>query len=182
MHGAAHLWKDASDRQLLARILAVGMDSADEHVAKAAIDWFRLLSDVELGSDTRPILEAFARGRSVEMAGSQSYALDRLSDLVDTAPELIYDIARRIIDIHKKNIGNLATSVAIDSETLISISLTLQRHPEPHRTKGLELFESLLQYNAYKVRDVLMDIDRRPGVSAPVAQLRRRRRSRQSAK
>ena len=180
VHAAVNVWNDVSDRTLLKQIMCVGMNSADKDVGAAALDWFRVVDELRVNDDTRPVLEALAGGKALETLARRSYTLDRLGDIVDDAPDLVYRISRRVIDICKDNIGNLATSAALESETLLSISMTLQRQDEPHRINGLELFELLLHYNAYKVRDVLMDIDRRPGMSVPVSQIRRRRRDRRS--
>lgn len=173
---AANLWRDAINRTLLSTILCIGMDASDKNTASAALDWFRVNEGLRLTSDSRPILEALASGRALEIAGTGSYALDRIADLVEDDPDLIYRLARRLIDAYKANLGNFSTSAPLASETLLSIAITLQRLEEPHHTRGLGLFELLLKYNAYKVREVLMDIDRRPGRSTTVLAVRRRRK------
>ncbi|MFZ2196659.1 MAG: ATP-binding protein [Thermodesulfovibrionales bacterium] len=178
VHAAVNVWNDVADRTLLKEILYIGMNSENKDVGAAALDWFRVVDELRINNDTRPVLEALADGKALETVARRSHTLDRLGDVVDDAPDLVYRISRRIVDIFKDNIGNLATSAALESETLLSIAMTLQRQEEPHRTNGLELFELLLHYTAYRVRDVLMDIDRRPGMSVAVSQIRRRRRDR----
>ena len=178
VHAAANVWNDVVDRTLLKRILCIGMNSANKDVGAAALDWFRVVDELRVNDDTRPVLEALAGGKALETLARRSHTLDRLGDVVDDAPDLVYRISRRVVDIFNDNIGNLATFAALESETLLSIAMTLQRQEEPHRTHGLELFELLLHYNAYRVRDVLMDIDRRPGMSVAVSKILRRRRDR----
>ncbi|GAB3490119.1 AAA family ATPase [Curvibacter fontanus] len=177
MYAAAHLWIDAKDRALLVTILCVGMDSTDSDTATAAIDWFRVSGELSHDAITRSILDAFADGRSLDFTRSRSHIVDSVSDLIDQAPDLVYKIAKRLLDIYKEDVGNLSTGSALDAESLVRVALTLQRQDEPHRTNGLDLFEQLLHYNAYRARDVLMDIDRRPGTSIQPTKLRRRRRN-----
>jgi hypothetical protein len=176
-YAAVNLWKDTQDRSTLSRILCRSMDSDAEEVAAAALDWFRVVGQLAWSAEVKAVLEAFVAGRSLSSSKTKPYILDRVSDLIDDAPELVYQISSRMLDIFKGEVGDLSTSTALESETLLSIALTLQRQDEPHRSRGLELFEALLRYNAYKARDVLMDIDRRPGFSSPAAHLRRRRRA-----
>lgn len=178
VYGAANLWKDAEDRSLLKVILCSGMNSLNKDVARAAMDWFRVTGALQFDAETQSILEAFVTGNSLDIAGTRSYALDHVGDLIDQAPDLVYRVSKRLLDIFKADVGNLASNSALEAESLVSIALTLQRQEEPYRTRGLELFEQLLKYNAYKARDVLMDIDRRPGSAIPAIQLRRRRRKR----
>jgi hypothetical protein len=109
---------------------------------------------------------------------SRAFDVTLAPDLVEDAPDLIYRVTRRVIDVYRSNLANFSTGPALESETLLSIAITLQRLEEPHKTHGLELFELLLKYNAYKVREVLMDIDRRPSTSTSIYAVRRRRRPR----
>jgi len=152
------------------------MDSANCAVANAAIDWFRLVSEMQETEEVQTIFGAVAAGRSLEAVTERSFIVDALEQVVEFVPDVVYQISKRIMDIYKSNLGNFATSAALESEGLLSIALALQRQDEPHRTHGLELFELLLHYNAYRAREVLMDIDRRPGAAVPMAQIGIRRR------
>jgi DNA replication protein DnaC len=175
---AANLWTDAKNRTALTRILCRGMDSSHPDAAAAAIDWFSHVNELRLDADSRLIVEAFAAGRSLEIIQINAYVLDRMSDVIDDAPDLVFEVSRRLLEVFKSEIGNLASGAALQSEAMLSIALTLQRQTEPHRSRGLDLFEQLLRYEAYKAKDVLFDIDRRPGAAIALGQLRMRRRRR----
>jgi hypothetical protein len=176
IYAASNLWSDTAQRDHLVKILVFGMDALDVTIARAAMDWFRLLPGLSWDSQTRAVVDAFSKGRALTTASDRSYALDRIGDIINDAPVMVYQICDRIIEASKSDLGNIATSAALESESLLSLSLTLQRQSEPWRTKGLDLFERLLQLNAYRVREVLVDIDRRPGAAVGAAKLRRRRR------
>jgi hypothetical protein len=178
LYGAANLWMDARDRTVLREILCAGMDCSNSGVAAAAMEWFIRVPVLRLDADTRPVLETFASGSSIEATKIEGRVLDRIADLIDDAPTLVYDVASRVLNIVKTEIGNLATASALLSENLLSIALTLQREDEPHRSRGLELFEQLLRYEAYKAQDILFELDRRPGTALSPSDLRPRRRRR----
>lgn len=179
LYGAANLWDEASQRATLTSILCLGMQSDSREPAAAALQWFSRLKELRIDVDSRPVLMAFATGKALATVDVGTQVLERMIDVLDDDPALVGDVAQRLIDRFKAEIGSLASGAALHSEYLLSIALTLQRLQDPYRSKGLDLFEQLLRYEAYRARDVLRDIDRRPGASVSEAQLRpRRRRSR----
>jgi hypothetical protein len=173
---AVHLWLELDDPKLLTPILVAAFGSPDKDVSRAAMDWYRLSGGLSWDSKTRPVLEATYSGSAAFLCEDDSYLLDRISDVIDDAPDFVAAICEKIIDARNSNLGNFASSAVMEAETLLSISLTLQRQPEPSKSKGLDLFEKLQAANAYKVREVLVEIDRRPTGGSPQSALRRRRR------
>ena len=58
------------------------------------------------------------------------------------------------------DIANSQTEWSASAGDLVDIAVTLQRDPGT-RACGLDLFEGLMDFDAYKVSDVLRDLDRR---------------------
>jgi hypothetical protein len=176
VHGAVHLWKDIEDTAFLGHILASGMLSDHPPTGKAALDWFRVNEHARLSTRNRPVFAALAEGKAIESVRSYAYLVEALTDVIQDDPQLVYAICLRILESVGSELGSLAHSAAMDAEGIINIALTLQRMEEPHRTNGLSLFERLIELDAYRAREALMDVDRRPGTA--LSSLPRRRRGR----
>jgi len=181
VHGAVHLWKDIEDKGFLGRILAAGMLSGHTATGKAAIAWFGVNEHARLSTRNRPIFAALAEGKAIGAVRSYTHLVEALMEVIQDDPRLVYAICLRILESVGSDIGSMANAVAMDAEGIINIALTLQRMEEPHRSNGLTLFERLIELNAYRAREALMDVDRRPG-TAPSSQPRRRRGRRKRAK
>lgn len=176
VHGAVHLWKDIEDKAFLGRILAAGMLSDHPATGKAALDWFRVNEHARLSTRNRPIFAALAEGKAIGAVRSYTYLVEALMEVLQDDPQLVYAICLRILESVGSDIGNMANAVAMDAEGIINIALTLQRMEEPHRTNGLILFERLIELNAYRAREALMDVDRRPGAALSSCRRRGRRK------
>lgn len=176
VHGAVHLWKDIEDKGFLGRILAAGMLSDHPATGKAALDWFRVNEHARLSTRNRSIFAALAEGKAIEAVRSYSYLVEALMEVIQDDPQLVHAICLRILESVGLAIGSVANAAAMDAEGIINIALTLQRMEEPHRTNGLSLFERLIELDAYRAREALMDVDRRPGTA--LSSLPRRRRGR----
>ena len=176
VHGAVHLWKDIDDKAFLSRILAAGMKSDHPATGRAALDWFRINEHARLSDRNRPIFAALAEGKAIEAVRSYSFLVEALMEVIQDDPLVVYAICTRILASAGADIGNMATAVATDAEGIINIALTLQRMEEPNRTNGLTLFERLIELNAYRAREALMDVDRRPGTALSAVPRRRRGR------
>lgn len=176
VHGAVHLWKDIEDKGFLGRILAAGMLSGHPATGKAALDWFRVNEHARLSTRNRSIFAALAEGKAIEVVRSYSYLVEALMEVIQDDPQLVYAISLRILESVGSEIGSVANAAAMDAEGIINIALTLQRMEEPHRSNGLSLFERLIELDAYRTRETLMDVDRRPGTA--LSSLPRRRHGR----
>jgi len=101
---------------------------------------------------------------------------EKLSSLLPVEAERVYQVCMALLDQRKDDITGISNSFAVNGDELIDISLTLQRIGS-HREKGLELFERLLDLDAYGIRGTLLELDRRPSLdSAPIRQRRRRKK------
>lgn len=176
VHGAVHLWKDIEDKGFLNRILTDGMRSASPDTRKAALDWFRVNDHARLSASNRPIFEVLAETDAVKAVRSHSYLVEALADVIQDDPQIVCTICMKILDAVGTEVGSLAHSAAMDAEGIINIAMTMQRMDEPHRADGLTLFERLIELDAYRARDALQEVDRRPGTALHFLPRRRRGR------
>jgi len=102
--------------------------------------------------------------------------MEALIEVVQDDPQLVHAICLRILQSVGPEMGSIAYAAAMDAEGIVNIAFTLQRLDEPHRTNGLTLFERLIELDAYRACETLMDVDRRPGTAR--SSLPRRRRGR----
>jgi hypothetical protein len=178
VHAAVHLWEHAKNRAVFTSILCDALRSPDKALSHSAIDLFRVWKEVTFSDETRPIFEAVRDGNWHNATHSQTFLLEALAEIFDDAPQIVFDICQKVIAGSRDDLGNLASGAVLDSENLINIALSLQRLSEPHKSNGLVLFEQLVEHEAYRAREVLADIDRRPGHSHQVQASRRRKRKR----
>jgi hypothetical protein len=176
VHAAVGLWKESAEETRMVPVLLAGLRSQNALVGRAAMDFYRRNQTVSLNDTTRSIVLATIDGKAIETVRSHGSLLEVAAELLDDDPELVNRICCRILDSSGANLGNLASAAALDSEGFIAIAMSLQRLSEPHRTNGISLFERLIEHDSYRAREVLMDVDRRPGHSAPPRQSARRRR------
>ena len=88
--------------------------------------------------------------------------VDRLKELLERNLEhqRVGRAALAILDECGETIGDVRTGWAASGVDLIDIALTLQRMPDTSFC-GLQIFERLMAANAYRIDDVLTDLDRR---------------------
>ena len=75
-----------------------------------------------------------------------------------------------------KKLTDISQALLFGAKTL-SIFISINRLDMPHRERGLELFEKLLNLGVWRVRETLLELDRRL-VPYVVARQSRRRRQR----
>ena len=102
-----------------------------------------------------------------------------LVTLVNVEPERVYRVSNLLLDIAGQDIGNVASSRYLMSESLLTIALGLQELGVQHQAEGTTLFERMLEFNVPQARDMLLDLDKRTpkGSSAPSVRRRKWRKT-----
>jgi hypothetical protein len=181
-YAAANLWTDYSTREFATSLFERLAPLADDEVARALFDLFRVAHEFQPDPFARRILESVFSHRLNWKSKHHTFLVERLLDVLPDHAELVSRVADELVKVFGKDLANLSTSRAAYTPSMISIALTLQRQTEPLRTRGLDLFEALLNLEAYQVRDVLAEIDRRPqtGAARSIARVRRKRMRRRA--
>lgn len=174
---AAHLWSEQEFIPVVASILVRLVPHAKKPVASAILHFLNQNNPLPVNNHTRSILDAIIDNPQILKEGSNPFLAERLSGLLPIEAERVYQICSALLDQRKDEIGNIASGFSLHGDELIDISLTLQRI-STHRAKGLELFEKLLDLDAYGIQNTLFELDRRPSRDGvPVRQRRRRKKS-----
>lgn len=89
-------------------------------------------------------------------------------------PEFVCQVCNSVLDACSEKTDGLATSASYWIESIVSISLTLQRIPD-FKSRGLLLFERLLENNISEAESALELLDRKPRTKQLPLSRRRRR-------
>lgn len=160
---AAHLWGEPEFIPIVAPILCRLVPHANKPIATALLHFLNHSNPLPANKYTRSVLDAIIENPNILKEGSNSFFAERLSSLLPVEAERVYLVCAALIDQRKDDIRNIASGFSLHGDELIDISLTLQRI-STHRTKGLELFEKLLELDAYGIQNTLLELDRRPSL------------------
>lgn len=143
---------------------------------------FRLVDKLEQEPDTVRLMRGIAAGIHHAPAPREPYVVERLEGLLPCHADIVAQIASQLIQLWRDRLRDVGSSLVTAGQEMMDLAITL------HRIKGVELvglqiFEQLVEIDAYQAREVLDEIDHRirPGAKAWRPRLRRRtgRRARQ---
>ena len=187
---AVHVWAEAEDRKRAPELICALCKDANEYTWRAIIDLFRVTEEIPADSDWVSVLRAIADELPNQSKFMSTFVVERLQTLLPHEAELVGRLSKGLVDKWKADLGDMRTSHAAIAPELVDIAITLHRLGPRTRVAGLEVFEQLLETNAYTARATLDEVDNRFR-SGPVPnrrtlprraqRVRRRRPSRSSA-
>ncbi|EKU98198.1 putative ATPase (AAA+ superfamily) [Leptolyngbya sp. PCC 7375] len=174
-HAASHLWKHRKCRKISAEILYNLASSPYVSVQKAVANFFHWNRDhFRLNADTRRIILSVCKTREVLLdSANDLIEIIETEDLVDSNPELVAEVCRRLIGLGQE-LTNPARITIWIAESLTTLAIQLHRQ-HPYREIGLQIFEQLLTLNLRETKSALETLDRRPGQVVPYKPPRRKR-------
>jgi len=174
---AVELWSEPQHRILGTEFLLRLIPTSEDRVRMAVSHIFGRENTLFYDDNMKRILDSLCTYPEVLANDRTGYLIEALENMVIIDPDRVYQICSAIVDKLGKKLTNIAQSSAIWSENLINIALALNRLDMPHRERGLELFEKLLNLGVWRVRETLLELDRRlvPNLAARPSRRRRRR-------
>tara|TARA_R110002050_G_scaffold157576_1_gene286187 strand:- start:419 stop:4906 length:4488 start_codon:yes stop_codon:yes gene_type:complete len=162
-YSARELWEYREYRsngtKYFTKLLELKNDEIDE-----ILMWiFHHGSNANLSPEFKSVLNAFIENRTFERSKTR-FISKTLASLTAHLPEKIYEVSQQIITGSGNELGDIRTSVAADAPELVTIAITLHNLGTAYQQKGLDLFEQLLEINAYKAMDALYEVDSRPRI------------------
>jgi hypothetical protein len=155
---ASRIWNEPAWRaeatRILTRACVLASTQEDYNEIMRIFDVSdQLVSDVHLKElfETMLRFPAILSGRSIRLP-------ERLEDLLPEYPEMVCDLASAYVN-QRTRPGAVTGDLFSSGPKLVDISLTLQRFDGGIRTKGLDLFEQLLEAEAYGTSNVLAEVD-----------------------
>ena len=177
---AAYLWQHPELRPRAAELLVALMGGNDLGVWTAVSELFRVLDELTPDPATGSLLEAIAaRPRPVPDCNAVFIA-ERLQTLLPHEGVLVARVARGLIQDWGKSLGDGRSQAALAARALVDLAVTLHQLGPETREFGTELFERLLEFDAWEARQTQDEIDSRflEKAKAPRRRLPRRRRRR----
>jgi len=174
---AVELWSEPQYRALGTEFLLRLIPVDDYRVQRAVSRIFGRENTLFYDDNMERILDAVCVHPHVLSHERTGFLLEALENIVIIDPDRVYQICSAIVNQLGKKLTDISQSSAIWSENIINIALALNRLNMPHRERGLELFEKLLNLGVWRVRETLLELDRRlaPNVAARPSRRRRRR-------
>ncbi len=176
-YSASHLWSEAKYRGMSTRVISKLINEENEEIQKALADIFRIVDTLLPDDYTRKLLDLLCEHPNVLQKARDIFIVERLQDLLPLEPDRVYCVCKIMLQHKGSELANISTSFSVAAPEMINIALTLQRLGGDYRKYGLELFEKLLELNAYGAKDTLMELDHRPGLITQHP-IRRKRKTR----
>ena len=154
-------WGESELRALSTPLLTRIISLASNRVATVVLSIFRR-GDVAPPADchTRELLQAIVSGPDL-LAIADDFVIDGLKDMLrgGADADLISDVACTVLVQTERSRCDRDRAVH-DLTGLVDLALTLHRIPET-REKGIDLFEQLIEADAYRAHERLQQMDRR---------------------
>lgn len=181
-HAAVNMWPDDKLRAQASDIMTELLKGGSRAVASAVLDIFRIVDELSADAPTVALLQALA-DPGVDLSGApSSFIVERLQSLLPHEADLVAIIANKLIAGWRAELGNIQTATAMAAPQLTDLALTLHRLGGKSRQAGVQLFETMIEIDAYGARDVLAEIDGRFGSRQPSTRRRLPRRRKTQAR
>ena len=159
-HTLAVAWHEPALRALTTPLIVRLVPTADGSVVEALQAIFSGSDTLPADDHTRSLLEALLDHPSI-LVGYGRSLVDGMKGLLRDGwnPKLVYKVTKTVVGNASSALNDFRTSLPGIAGDLADIALTLHRLPET-RTDGLELFERLMELDAYQLDERLRMIDR----------------------
>jgi len=173
-HAVAHLWREPQHRSLVHPYLLELLQDQNDGVLGALTHIFHA-GELFPDQANRELLDALCAHPGILRHERGESVGECLETIVHAEPDRVCTVCNILIDLVGTDVGNIASSRYLMSESLLSISLTLQDLGASHRAQGTALFERMLEINIPQAREMLLELDKRTPQRASAKSVRRRR-------
>lgn len=163
-HALINLWDDPDCKARCTEKIIELINLKNKTLSYVVLGIFRKRDVLEVNDEMKQILDALIQNKTLEEAPERFQIVRSLSSITNYEPERVSKLTSQLINIGGKDLGNIQTAAAGAAPDLITIAITLHNMGPTFQTIGLEIFESLLELEAYKVIDVLKKIDSHPQI------------------
>lgn len=160
-YAAVNVWPEAEWQVACSALLQKIVPIADKLAWIAIFDLFRLVDEITPESHWIQLLKTIEEHLATAKGVNSSFVVERLQTLLPHSGQLIGRFARGLIANWRAELADMSTGTAIAAAEFVDIAITLHRLGPDTRELGTELFEDLLQANAYTARETLDQIDNR---------------------
>jgi hypothetical protein len=158
---AVNLFSNVDYRQQAADLLVRIIPQARGAAWNSLFDIFRIVDEITPDPAWVALLTAIEANLDQAPAIDATFVVDRLQTLLPDQAPLVARIAKRLIAAWSGDLADIATSIAGAASELVDLAITLHRAGDETREIGLELFEQLVEIQAYGAKETLEQIDNR---------------------
>lgn len=158
---AAHRWPDSDARAGAWNILERLLPRAEPGVMQALTQIFAIAREWSADRPTESLLTALADGPHLPSGHNPDLISEQLASLMDDYPVLVARVAKRLVTAWREELADIRTSTAMAAQPLVDLSVNLHRLGGETREMGIELFEELLEIDAFEARQTRDEIDNR---------------------
>lgn len=158
---AVNLFADADHRSQASELLVRIIPRTSGLAWRSVFDVFRLVEEITPDPSWVALLAAIEANLAGAPKVNARFVVDRLQTLLPHHALLVAKIAKRLVETWRDDLGDSKTETAGSASELVDLAITLHRIGDDTRVIGLELFEQLVEYQAYSARETLEQIDNR---------------------
>ncbi|MET3371814.1 hypothetical protein ABIC89_000855 [Variovorax boronicumulans] len=178
---AAQLWPNKQFRVKATDLLIRMLESNERSVWHAVFTVFSLIDGLHPEEQTIRLLRAISIKLADAPPPEETYVVERLATLLPHEASLVAEIAATLVRLWRDQLGDIRTAKAAVSGDLFNLAMTLHRIGPGTRNAGLQIFEYLLEIDAFQSREMLDEIDNRFREGAAPGRPRLRRKPRRQA-
>jgi nucleoside phosphorylase len=178
-YAGVHLWSDPNLRLRSTETLVAVLKGAGKEVVAAVMDLFRVADELVCDKATVKLLRAMADPATDMSAAPSHFVVERLQALLPHEANLVAAIAAKLVAGWRDKLSDMRTTTVSAAPQLTDLALTLHRLGGASRQAGIDLFEALIEIDAYRTRETLAEIDGRFGPAQVPARPRLGRRRRE---
>ncbi|PQA79616.1 hypothetical protein C5F52_29375 [Limnohabitans sp. TS-CS-82] len=171
-HSAVNLRADKKFALGASQTLVALLKGATKELVAVVMDVFRVTSELVPDTSTLQLLRALADPVTDVSVAPSHFVVERLQALLPHEAELVANIAKKLVTAWRDGLGDVRTGTSIAAPQLTDLALTLHRLGGPSRQSGVDLFEAMIEIDAYGARATLAEIDGRFGTQQAAARQR----------
>ncbi|QKD03473.1 hypothetical protein [Mesorhizobium loti] len=160
-YAAVNVWSEEEWQVACSTLLQRIIPIADKLAWVAIFDLFRLVDEITPEPHWIQLLRTIEEHLANAKGVNSSFVVERLQTLLPHSGQLVGRFARGLIANWRTELADMSTGTATVAPEFVDIAITLHRLGPDTRELGTELFEDLLQANAYTARETLDQIDNR---------------------
>lgn len=175
------LWIEQKFRASATDFLLRLLEKNEVAVWQQVFRLFGLVDKLDAEPHTVRLLRGISDRIDEAPAPPEPYVVERLGTLLPHHADIVARIATQLIQLWRDKLANVGSSIVSAGQEMTDLAITLHR-TEGTKLQGLQMFEQLIEIDAYQAREVLDELDRRLRLGARPLRRRLPRRSRRRSR
>ncbi|OSZ79010.1 hypothetical protein CAP35_12395 [Chitinophagaceae bacterium IBVUCB1] len=136
----------------------------EKQVTTILIDLLRGF-DLVQSAELNAIIDSFISTKSFDLIDyPDSFIAHCMLPLIQYEPDRVARVCDALISANGKNLGDISTGASAGTSDMITIAITIHNMGKEYQKIGLDIFERLMNFDAYQIQDALKKIDALPQI------------------